>query len=132
MQDQFDPFAQDERKRRRKPTFLLEVDSWIDSTLYESRFAAAEFWEEVVIFFRRFRVYGFNRSIFEVLSEGMTLTVAGAVIMLALALPAADEVSSNWRDQDEFAVTFLDRYGNEIGQRGILHTEAVDIGDLPD
>src|SRR5690606_451042 len=36
------------------------------------------------------------------------------------------------RTQDDYAVTFLDRYGNEIGQRGILHRQAVPIDKLPD
>jgi penicillin-binding protein 1A len=52
--------------------------------------------------------------------------------MLMLALPASDEIAGNWREQDEFAVTFLDRYGNEIGKRGILHTDAVPLDQLPD
>jgi penicillin-binding protein 1A len=130
------PFStgEDGEKRRpvRKSSFLLEIDAWVDSTLYESRFAAGEFWEEVVIFFRRFRARGLKRFFVEILSEGATLGAGGIVVMLMLALPASDEVAGNWRAQDEFAVTFLDRYGNEIGKRGILHTDAVPLDQLPD
>jgi len=124
--------SESEKGRIRKRSFLLEVDAWIDSTLYESRFAAAEFWEEIIIFFRRFRARGFKRFIVEILGESATLGAGGLVVMLMLALPASEEIAGNWREQDEFAVTFLDRYGNEIGKRGILHSDAVPIDELPD
>lgn len=130
------PIEPDEFSQKRAPAkkngFLLGVDSWIDSTLYESGFAFGEFWEEITIFFRRFRPFGVMRGFFEVVGEGATLLMFSAVLMLGLAQPSAQEVVSDWRDQDEFAVTFLDRYGNEIARRGILHTDPVPISDLPD
>ena len=54
----------------------------------------------------------------------MTWGTVGAVLMLALALPAFEETKGNWRTQSDFAVTFLDRYGNEIGHRGIIHEDS--------
>ncbi|MEO0920140.1 MAG: transglycosylase domain-containing protein, partial [Pseudomonadota bacterium] len=133
MNEKIDPFKEPQNApKKRKSAFLLGLDAWIDSTLYESKFAAGETWEEVVIFFRRFRVYGFNKALVELFGEAATLGTAGAVLLLAFALPAAEEVSSNWRDQEQFAVSFLDRYGNEIGQRGILHADAAPIEELPD
>ncbi len=88
---------------------MLEVDAWIDSNLYESRFAAGEIWEEIIIFSRRFRARGIKRFFVEILGESATLGAGGLVVMLMLALPASEEISANWREQDEFAVTFLDR-----------------------
>ncbi|MEX0345055.1 MAG: transglycosylase domain-containing protein [Rhizobiaceae bacterium] len=123
----------DPKKRKGpKASKLLELDAWIDSTLYELGFKLAIFWENLTIFFRRFRVRGWRRGVFEVLSEGMTLGAAGSVVMLALAMPAFEETSKDWRNQDDFAVTFLDRYGNEIGQRGIIQRESVPVDELPD
>ena len=52
--------------------------------------------------------------------------------MLALALPAFDETAKDWRNQGDFAVTFLDRYGNEIGQRGIIQRDSVPVDEMPD
>ena len=75
---------------------------------------------------------GYKRAFFEVMGESMTLGTAGAVLLLALALPAFEETYGNWREQDDFAVTFLDRYGNEIGHRGIIHEDSVPIDELPD
>jgi penicillin-binding protein 1A len=121
-----------DRRKVKKSTFLLELDSWIDSSLYESRFAAGETWESVMIFFRRFRARGPIRYLFELLGYGLTAGAAGSVLMLLLALPAFDETTRDWRSQDDFAVTFLDRYGNKIGQRGIIQRDSVPVDEMPD
>ncbi len=126
-----DPFSQDQRPRKRRHLFL-RVDSWIDSVLWSAGSGLGETWEDINIFFRRFHAKGYKRAFFEVLGEAMTLGTAGAVLLLTLALPAFDETYGNWREQDDFAVTFLDRYGNEIGHRGIIHEDSVPIDALPD
>ena len=126
------PFEQRKAKKGPRATRLLEIDAWINSTLYEGGFKLGEIWENLTIFFRRFRVTGWRRAIIELLSEGATLGAGGSVIMLALALPAFDETSTDWRNQGDFAVTFLDRYGNEIGQRGIIQRDSVPIDEMPD
>ncbi len=126
-----DPFNQTNRPQGRRSR-LLRLDSWIDSTIWSAAAGFGERWEEINIFFRRFRVRGYKKAFFEVMGEGLTLGTAGAVLMLALALPAFEETYGNWRQQDDFAVTFLDRYGNEIGHRGIIHEDTVPIAELPD
>ncbi len=125
-----EPRKEDNRPKRRH--IFLRIDSWIDSTVWSAGFRLGEWWEDTTIFFRRFRVRGWKRAFFEVLGEGMTLGAAGSVLMLALALPAFEETKGNWRAQSDFAVTFLDRYGNEIGHRGIIHEDSVPIDELPD
>ena len=52
--------------------------------------------------------------------------------MLTLALPAFDETDDSWKTAGKYSVTFLDRYGNEIGKRGILYSDAVLLADVPD
>ena len=49
-----DPFSQEDRPRKRS-NLLLRLDSWIDSSLWSAFFEAGETWEEITIFFRRFR-----------------------------------------------------------------------------
>jgi penicillin-binding protein 1A len=121
------------RKRRgRVAAWLLSIDAWLDSSLYEIRFKAGEFWEAATIFSRRFRLRGWRRLLIELLSEGFTLGAGGTVVMLALALPAFQATQGDWRAQDDFAVTFLDRYGNEIGQRGIIQRDSVPVDQMPD
>ncbi|WP_438749479.1 transglycosylase domain-containing protein [Pararhizobium sp. O133] len=121
---------QDDRPRKRH--ILLRIDSWIDSTVWNAGFRLGVWWEDITIFSRRFTVRGWKKVLFEVLGEGMTWGTAGSVLMLALALPAFEETKGNWRAQSDFAVTFLDRYGNEIGHRGIIHEDSVPIDELPD
>jgi penicillin-binding protein 1A len=118
--------------RSPRATRLLAIDAWIDSSLYEAGFKLSECWENITIFFRRFRFTGWKRWAFELAGEGFTLGAAGSVVMLALAMPAFEETEGNWRAQDDFAVTFLDRQGNEIGQRGIIQRESVPVDEMPD
>ena len=69
---------------------LLDLDSWIDDTLFKLFSSSGDRWENVVIFFRRFRVTGFRKFMVEILDEGVTIGTGGAIVMLALALPAFD------------------------------------------
>lgn len=125
-----DPFQSGRRKWRFRR--LMEFDSWIDSTLWESGQDLSQGYERVVIFMRRFRLAGVARGLNELASETLTLSVAGALLALALAIPAFDEIGSDWRSQSDYSVTFLDRYGSEIGRRGILQDASVEPEELPD
>ena len=82
----------------------------------------------------RFHVSGWRRWYFvEPVSEGLTLGNAGCWSMLALAIPAFRETSDDdWLKKSELAVTFLDRYGNEVGSRGIRHNDAIPLDQFPD
>ncbi len=51
---------------------------------------------------------------------------------LAFALPAFDVAQGKINLSDEYSVTFLDRYGNEIGKRGLLRDDSVPLEELPD
>jgi penicillin-binding protein 1A len=111
---------------------LLEVDSWIDDTLYGLFHDATDRWEAITVFFRRFRLTGFRKFLVEIVDESITIGLGGSIVMLALALPAFDETHRDWRNHSDFSVTFLDRYGKEIGQRGIRQTDSDEIDELPD
>lgn len=110
----------------------MEMDSWIDSSIYGFFSSAGESWESITVFFRRFRVYGFKKFLVEVACEGLTVGLAGFVLLLALAIPAFEETEKDWRTQNDYSVTFLDRFGADIGRRGILHNDAEPIDALPD
>jgi penicillin-binding protein 1A len=125
------PFEQ-RRSKAPRASRLLAVDAWIDSTLYEAGFKLSETWERITVFFRRFHVSGWRRGFFELASEGFTLGTVGVILLFALALPAFEETRGDWRSQGTFAVTFLDRYGNEIGQRGILQRDSVPVDEMPE
>ena len=80
----------------------------------------------------RFRARGFNRFLAEIGSEGMTWGVIGSVLALALAQGAFEETGKNWLATEDYAVTFLDRNGREIGNRGILLDDAITLAEIPD
>src|SRR5947199_6495551 len=82
----------------------------------------------------RFHVAGWRRWCFvEPLSEGLTLGNGGLLVLLALAIPAFRETSDDdWLKKSELAVTFLDRYGNELGSRGIRHNDSLKLDQFPD
>jgi penicillin-binding protein 1A len=125
-----DPF-QSNRRRRRAPR-LIEVDAWIDTSVYRAGRAVASAFETLSVFMRRFRVTGLARAAVEVGSDGLTLGCAGLLLMLALALPAFDATRTDWRTQGDYSLTILDRYGNEIGKRGIRQSDAVPLEEYPD
>jgi penicillin-binding protein 1A len=123
-------------KASRKPSALsraaLALDAFVDSGVWSFFHRLGEIWESITIAQRRLHVAGWKRGVVEIASEGMTMAAGGAVVMLALAIPAFQETREDWRNQGDFSVTFTDRYGNEIGQRGILQGESIPVDDLPD
>ena len=126
------PPEEPRKKPRLKSHFFLKLDAWIDSTLWNLGFRLVDLWEDITIFFRRFRVKGWKRIPFELAGEALTWGAIGMVAMLALAKPAFEIAKTDWRRKSDFAVTFLDRYGNVIGHRGIIHEDSVPIDELPD
>ncbi len=112
---------------------LLAADAWIDSTGWRVGRALARGIESYSVWLRRFRVRGFSRLANELACDALTFGLAGSILMLALALPAFQATrKADWRTTNDFAVTFLDRYGNEIGRRGILLNNSVPLEELPD
>ena len=120
--------------RARLRRFFLDLDSRIDFGLYQTKTWGRELYERFTVFMDRFHVSGWRRWYFvEPISEGMSLGALGFIAMLALAIPAFRETSDDdWVKKSELAVTFLDRYGNEVGSRGIKHNDALRLDEFPD
>src|SRR5258708_25796241 len=95
---------------------------------------AREAFERFRDFMDRFHVAGWRRwLVVEPLSEAATMGMGGLLVALALAVPAFRETSDeDWLKKSELAVVFLDRYGNEIGSRGIKHSNSIALADFPD
>ena len=117
--------------RKRLEPALLAADAWFDSSIYESGRAVREGWATLVIWSDRITVRGKRRLGVELASEVLTLGCAGALVLLALAVPAYESVSDDWLRKTDLAVTFLDRHGREIGRRGILHDDSVPLSQMP-
>lgn len=113
--------------------FLLDLDARLNSALFALWVFIRAKWEGFSAFMDRFHVSGMRRLAVEALSEGATLGTAGSLLLLALAIPAFNETSDeDWLKKSELAVTFLDRYGNRIGERGIKHNDSVPLEEFPD
>jgi len=110
----------------------LSLDSWIDSSLNETWSKVKDYWNAGSSFFARFRITGWRRLVNEFASEGVSMAAGGFIVMYALALPAFLEFDEGRFLTGRYAVKFLDKQGNEIGQRGILHNDAVPLEEIPD
>lgn len=129
----------EDKKRERKncqPRFhsplLIGLDAWIDNMLYRIGAALADCWEQFTIFSHRFRVRGIKRLVVEVFDETLTLGLIGLVLFTAIGLSIFEMTEKDWRAKEDINATFLDRRGNFIGQRGVLHSEDVPIEEMPD
>jgi len=113
---------------------LLDFDARIDSAIFEGGKWAREIYERFTAIMDHCHVAGWRRWLLvEPISEGATLGTGGLLLMLILALPAFRETSDeDWLKKSDLAVTFLDRYGNEVGNRGIKHNDSVPLEDMPD
>jgi penicillin-binding protein 1A len=111
---------------------LLALDAMFDSFFYQLRGSFSNGLDHANNFMRRFRVTGFAYWIFQGLSGGLNMAVFGAFLALALALSSFDYTANGVTTQADYAVTFLDRYGNEIGKRGILQDDSFELDELPD
>ena len=103
----------------------LAFDAWVNAGLYDSGRSAGETYERFQERMNVFAVRGWKRGVLDLTSEAMTLGTGGAVLMLALAQSAFNQTSDNWLKTQDLAVTFLDRYGAEVGRRGIKHDDSL-------
>ncbi|MDD1526841.1 penicillin-binding protein [Bradyrhizobium sp. WBOS7] len=120
--------------KQRIRNFFLDLDARIDSSLFSSAKGIRELYERYSTFMDRFYVGRWKRWVFiEPLSEAATLGLGGLVVMLTLAIPAFRETADeDWLKKSDLAVSFLDRYGNPIGSRGIKHNDSIPLEDFPD
>ncbi|MDP3545859.1 MAG: penicillin-binding protein, partial [Phreatobacter sp.] len=112
--------------------FFLDLDARLNDGAYRLAGMIGRGWEKLADLADRVQVYGWKRVGAEVASEGMTLGTGGLVVLLMLAIPAFRETADDWRKRSELSVVFQDRYGNEVGRRGIRHNDSVPLEEFPD
>ena len=118
---------------QRAKRLALGLDSAIDAGLYDSWQRSRASWERFVTFMDRFHVTGWRKLVVNLACDGLTLSILGLFIMLALAQTAMQATANpHWLKQQDLAVTFLDRHGQEIGRRGIRRDDSVSLDDYPD
>ena len=113
--------------------FFLDLDARLGHFFFSASVSLRARWDSYSAFMDRFHVAGVKRFLIELTSEGATLGTAGAVLMLALAVPAFRETGGeDWLKKTDLSVTFLDRYGNKIGERGTRINDTIPLEELPD
>jgi penicillin-binding protein 1A len=110
----------------------LWFDAWLNSALFQSRRGLAGAWGWYSDKLKALRFRGPLRAILDLTSEATTLGAVGGIVMLALALPAFRETEDDWLKTQDLAVTFLDRYGQEVGRRGLHLDDSYKLEDFPD
>ena len=119
--------------RKRIDRSWMAVNAYLDAGHFDSMRRLREAWQSFAERMDRFHVSGLSRLGVEIACEGLTLGLGGALLMLTLAQPAIRETGGDdWLKKQDLAVTFLDRYGNQVGRRGILHDNSVPLAEIPD
>lgn len=116
--------------KKKKLVDWLALDAYLDSSMYDTLEELRNRWGAYSDFLARFHLGGYKRVLSEILSESFTMVTFGMMVIVAMALPAFEETNKNWR-AIEYSVTFLDRYGNFIGTKGIKHDDAVPFDEIP-
>lgn len=113
--------------------FFLDLDARLTDGAWRLAGLIGRCWERLADLSDRVQVYGWKRFAAEILSEGATLGALGMVVLLTAAIPAFRETTDgDWLKKSELSVVFQDRYGNEVGRRGIRHNDSVPLDDFPD
>ena len=127
-----DPFYTKQKKRKPKAG-MLAADAWLDSSLYEFWQVLGRGYTRYQDFMSRFHVAGIKRFFVEILSDAFSFGAIGCVLMTALALPAFDIIDRGaFNKAEDYSVVFMDRFGNEIGRRGIRSDDSVALDQMPD
>jgi len=111
---------------------LRAIDAWIDSGLYKLWSDIKDCWSAYSSFLGRFDTRGLPRTLNELVCEALTLGTGGLAVILAFAIPAFEIAQGKMNLADKYSVTFLDRFNNEIGRRGLLRDDSVPLDEIPD
>jgi penicillin-binding protein 1A len=127
-----DPFYT-KQKRSKGKNRLLQADAWLDSFLYDGMRSTGRVYTKIQDFFSLFSVRGISRFLVEIASDALSFGAMGSVLMVALALSAMDATASGeFNRVEDYSVIFLDRYGEEIGRRGVRADDSVALSEIPD
>jgi penicillin-binding protein 1A len=120
--------------RERFKRSMLDLDSRLDFGLFKSTIWGRELFERFAEFMDKFHVGGWRRWVLvEPISELGNIGLGGLILALGLAMPAFRQTADDdWLKKADLAVVFLDRYGVEVGSRGIKHNDSIPLEQLPD
>ncbi|MGN6100966.1 MAG: transglycosylase domain-containing protein [Devosia sp.] len=126
-----DPFYH--KHKRTKNNRMLEADAWLDTAIYEFWLTLAAIWRGFSDFMAIFHVSGIKRFLVEIVSDAASFAAIGGILLTALAIPAFSATATGeFNKPEDLSVVFLDKFGNEIGRRGIRADDSYPLDKLPD
>ncbi|PLX40305.1 MAG: penicillin-binding protein [Hyphomicrobiales bacterium] len=111
---------------------FLAQDAWINDSAYQLAHRIRDGITGYSGLFERIYVRGPARFFLEITSEALLPALIIGLGTVAYALPEIKDEASLWTGNRKYSVIFEDKFGNEIGQRGILHDDTVGIDDIPE
>ena len=120
------------RLAKRFARAMLAFDAMVGDYLYVSGRDVREGYARYSTFMQRFHVSGFKRWAVQMACEGLTLGLGALVVVFIMGEPAYRLTTDDWLKKQDLAVTFEDRFGTEVGRRGIRHDDSVPLEQLPD
>ena len=118
-------------KKGRLGLTILDVDAWMNSSLYRLFQSLASFWSAYSTMLGRWHISGFRRLIVDLVSDGATFGIAISLGLLSYALPSVEEGEDFWNQGRQYSVIFVDKDDNIIGQRGIRQNDAIPLDEIP-
>lgn len=110
----------------------LAIDAWLDDFLFSGWRSVRRGWRRYSDWIGKLRVRGFRRFVLDIADEALTLSIAGGLFLLLLAIPTFRDASDDWRTSQNVTATYIDRFGMEIGHRGTRFDDSVKFEDFPD
>ena len=74
-------------RRSRRGLKLIDIDAWLDSSVYGSLRSLGEAYDAFSAYMARFSVGGFRRVFVELAADAATFSILGGMIVLAFAQP---------------------------------------------
>jgi len=124
------------QNRKKRPIsrrlYWAGLTARLNDGLYRLQNRLYDLWENYSVFTGRFRLHGAARRLVGLVDESLNVGLVGLAAFSFIGLAVFDVTKSNWQSKGNLSVTFLDRKGSFIGQRGVLHSEDVSIEAMPD
>ncbi|MFV2093019.1 MAG: transglycosylase domain-containing protein, partial [Hyphomicrobiales bacterium] len=111
---------------------LLSIDSSVDAGMFGLGHWLAGKWTSYAEKADRMRISGFRRIIVDLTSDALTSGTAAVVLIYAWGLPDAPSEKLLYSGAQQYSVVFTDANGIYLGRRGVLHSNAVPLEEIPD
>ena len=111
---------------------LLSFDSSIDAGMYGLSRWFGDKWVSYTEIADRMRISGIRRIVVDLTSDALTTGTAAVVLIYAWGLPDAPSEKLLYSGAQQYSVVFTDANGTYLGRRGVLHSNAVPLDEIPD